>query len=349
MSKKRNISKYNKYLFRCVAMAILVVAMNANAEIRLFDAALEVRSKSLQHGVDKEEVNLLRVKEGHGTDVVALSLIEKLGLSRDYQSRSDGYSTSLSNDDWVLSVRGEGTKVNYVNQSRVADAENQRKKSKGPISDQEAIELSMDYVTETLKDLIKVNANEIIEPFLRKQHIVTYHSPDGDIVSEDVIGTLVVLKRNINGLPVVGRGSTIMIEFDNDGALVSLSYDWADFVETEDVREQLDRGSVIERARSYNNSRQNSKKVEMIRFVCGYYDQGYNRDAEAPIQTACVMDLLGESEGGTIYTTSNPIPVGVDVEYDSNWNEAKSIIEYGEICYDTYVSEEIFNDVDDEK
>jgi hypothetical protein len=317
----------------------LSVCSNGLAEKLLYKVAEENRAASLKTGISRDSLNLLEIEPGPGQHEAIGKMLEGLSLSGEYTLHTEGVSSLCTGNGWRVYAQGDGTRITYFNERAEKSASLTRN---GPLTDESALSLGSKTIAK-LSGLIQIENGQAVVPYMRKQHIITNYALDGKEISSAVIGTLLYFKRVIDGMLVVGPGSTISMEINNDGEIVYLSSDWPRYSKSDIFQNQLSMESFVDRARTYNDVRWNSDYYKMTKMECGYYDRGFRRDSFSYIQPACVMSFDGSIDDGNLYSTSNAVPTGETVEYDAVWNEAGAIAENGELCMETPVGKDDFD------
>ncbi len=138
-------------------------------------------------------------------------------------------------------------------------------------SSMQLVNKAIDYVMG--KELIKLSAIETLELFnIGLDRVSAGNADTGEAtMDETTVQTTVVLGRKINGIPVYGNGSKVVVRFDNMGEITMLTIDWKEidyFTEVTNEKTQLkDIDSVFETTIKKPGQKYTERR-------CGYFDGG---------------------------------------------------------------------------
>jgi hypothetical protein len=89
------------------------------------------------------------------------------------------------------------------------------------------------YIHSKLGASIVLGENEELVPLLTDYRLEGSQDLSIGLVTRSVAANRIVFGRKLNGVPVVGNGSRVVITFANDGSVESFFYDWPKYVSTD--------------------------------------------------------------------------------------------------------------------
>jgi hypothetical protein len=149
-----------------------------------------------------------------------------------------------------------------------------------------------------------------------------------------VVGSIVVYSRTINGVPVIGHGSKVAIQFTADGIPWAFSYDWPSYSASGATQAVLPLATIRQRqAKLVHGPKVAASQAEQ-RFECGYFDAGVRRrDPTAVVQGGCQSETIFAQVGDRTRNAADPAnglfrsaqmvvtPAGATMEADKSWPE----------------------------
>ncbi len=240
--------------------------------------------------------------------------------------RTDDYDEVLTDDThvmvtaegWVLDVRGEGDWVRYWNLSYAEGPENT------PVSvEQRPTLVALDaiarpFIATALVGIVELGGQEQLEPWYSSHLISTVETIGGER-EQLVYASKIVYTRTIDGVPVLGPGSKVVVHVAADGTPTGFDVDWSRFVGLSDQQSATPLVAIRDRATVLAAARGDSGPVVEDRFECGYYDTGARQaNRAAPLQIACLSTYRSASTGRGFV---DAIPAATTVRSDALWPE----------------------------
>jgi hypothetical protein len=206
------------------------------------------------------------------------------------------------------------------------------------------------FIASHLASLVVLQNGETLVPVTTAYRIEGGQNvKSGAITTDMVVANRIVLGRVINGVPVVGGGSTITMTFANNGEVESFRYDWPQYATTGTVQSSVSPGDILSRVQNAVSSKSKVpvrtavngatvypvdlvSGIQLQKLECGYYDPGVLvRDAKAPVQMGCFYHALstsaGPSQGDVVNAgIAGAVPAASAVEPDAKWQEAAAIL-----------------------
>ncbi|WP_394822037.1 hypothetical protein [Pendulispora albinea] len=203
------------------------------------------------------------------------------------------------------------------------------------------------FIASKLTSVIVLEPGETLVP-----ETVAYRSDSGGKTDGSgetttvVSANRVVFSREINGIPVVGTGSKIILTFLSDGSVESFRYDWPKYALTGRVQTSAPIGNILQRIQKVVGAREDvhglqpifmpsqvtadtridlGADVQLERLACGYYDPGFTvRESVGVVQAGCYYHAVhyqGGSQGVVSAGLSGAVPASVQAERDDAWPE----------------------------
>jgi hypothetical protein len=322
---------------------LAAISSNAIAEETPQTTAFAAESLAKGHGVTKLK-NLVR-----STALTAKSAETELRVAlcgstcapKSSVSSVDGLRST--GDGFEINVFGDGSAGEYtdvrVRDSKLSLAVEEGKK----LSNQELETIGRALLAGKLRNIARLEKNETLySAFIAHQREGSFDLSTGKTVSR-VIGSRIVFKRQINGIPVFGSGSSIALSFANNGSLESVYYDWPKYSES-DEQSLVARATVLQKIQDSAYKRAgrpvptsapspsaSKYPVELAldttlqTLECGYFDAGLRvRDGSAPVQPGCVYHIVQKQTilGRTIENAfAGAVPTSTTPTADPTWQE----------------------------
>lgn len=232
----------------------------------------------------------------------------------------------------------------YMNESYIDRVEYVRVPLDQRLSNESLEQLGRAFISNNLAAFVGLATGEELVPIKTEHGIAGAIDKYGKESEQEVIGSIIVFGRTIDGVSVVGPGSRIAVYFANDGEPYGFSVDWPKYKRTSQYQSTLNVDEIYERLSAYGLMAKTVEKVTVKRFECGYVDLGERHyDPDAYIQTGCAAHTIGTfsdtTENKEETAVINYIPAGNEVIWDEEWPETMLINEYGEMCMETPLSE----------
>jgi hypothetical protein len=278
---------------------------------------------------------------------VSGALIEKLGLGSASQSTKHGDVLHLAGKQWALDVTTDGNGVDYQDQAVAARAHALGKPVTQKMSADELEQKGRDFIAAKLSSQIVLGAKEELVPVRVDYRFEGGQDAKTGETTQAVVANRIVFGRTLNGVPVVGNGSKVIITFINDGSLESFRYDWPQY-QAAASQNLVDAGEILSRVQqvigarngvaapssavAVPNSEGEAYPVELTpntklqALECGYYDAGsFILHTAQSVQPGCTYHAVSQDSKGTRAGYAGAVPAGAQFEQDASWVETKML------------------------
>lgn len=321
-----------------VAAACALLCLPAWAEPSNYRTSLTRRS--LANGFEKSSIVVLKPDPGPGREVVARRLLSKLdgSLGRRLvatdlsEPQNSNRILSYIGENSALEVYGDGTRFRF--RGDIDNAKGIESISTGKLSDADLESLGRAFIAKALGDFVKSDRDNSIT-FLGTRYLRSGATDLNGRIEDKVIANIAIFGREVDGIPVVGSGSKIVVWFTNDRNPIAFDVDWPRYRATEENQRILSRERLQARVEATTIASIESLDAKVSRFECGYVDLGATR-RENFIQSGCMVAYDGRSKplnaaGETVaWASAEFVPAGVNVLEDSRWPLANYIVREGE-------------------
>jgi hypothetical protein len=329
----------NNTMKKCLMLAsiagIITTIEVAEAEESAYRAKVGQLSARRGIGVDTAPV-VLRASASRSVKSTTAALLETFGKQSGQAVHATGKSSvSIQNDralvagdEWLLEVRAKGNWIRYRNIEYASRIASTMPSNKIKPDIDELYSIARHFIDSNLSGILSLQKQETLEPWYSAHEVVT----DADIskggkmynTKESVVASKIVLKRAINGIPVLGNGSIVTVFIALDGTVYGFDLNWSPLMLSKKRQEVLDLKRIRARGDIVADSKRMEAKEQMVeeKFECGYFDAGVLSDIDednGELQVACVSML---SSQGTIKSVADDvIPAASQVKRDSAWPE----------------------------
>ena len=321
------------------ALACGMLATGAIAEEFAYRKSLT--ESAMKEGFGQDEVKTLSVAVASDRSKTAERLREEassgalgklLALSFDKPVQDGKKTVSFVAEQGYLQVYADGSRFRLRGDlGTVKPAEANGGKERIEIDRLEKI--ARDYVQGPLKEFISLQDAEALT-FLGSRYLRQGGgSVTGDKGKEYLVANIAILGREVDGVPVVGSGSKIAIWFTPEAEVVGVDVDWPQYNRGEKRQPLLSVEELRRRVAAASVPIEDTEKVKVVRFECGYVDLGATRrKAEAPVQPGCAISYRGvegdEMDGA--FARQDFVPAAQQVYPDERWPLANFIARNGE-------------------
>jgi hypothetical protein len=342
------MSQLEKSRSIALALALLAVPATAAAERSAERASHVLLSE--RHGFSERVVQLQRKLPGPGRELVVNRFMSKLANTGVEALHVDGAQAVRATDGvsvvsgrgWKLRVAGNGERVGYVNFDYL---EQRARQARIPVAQAPRIAAleprAREFIRSELADSIKLGKNERLIAWKTLHRIDSEGDASGAHQTEGVAATVIDFKREIDGLPVLGPGSTVSITFATDGSIAGFDYDWASFEQAGKTVRTAAAPKLLKRLETLTRRRQALKpsttaaalagqaqpRARVKRtdrdFVCGYHDAGSESAvSDAIVQPACVHQYVEQdTETGITAGIVSVVPLADTISPVGGWAE----------------------------
>jgi len=327
-----------------VAGAIVVTGTGYAEEFSRTTAAAHL---SMTRGFNHSSLPLLHRAGALNAAGTSTSLLQKLcpePCSNVVTTNLPGNALRVANDRWSLDIASDGASARFRDAVVEERAHASARHISARLSAATLEKAGREFIDSKLSFVIVLGPDEELVPVRTDYRIEGGQDLTTGEVLESVVANRIVFGRTLEGVPVVGGGSTVVITFANDGSLESFQYDWPSYSKA-DAQAVVDQDEVFQRLQTVVAARtgvtrptfrsrapsleEAARPVRLAtdtvlqKLECGYYDPGTAaRDANAPVQTGCVYHAVLEDQRGARRGFSGAVPAGRAVAPDSEWREA---------------------------
>lgn len=304
-------------------------------------------ARSLVNGVGTASLPVL-VRDTSNPAVVASVLLSTLCESRCNEvARSDLPDRKRFNGNgFHLEVFGDGSLVEFVNEVASASARSQPPTSV-PMTPAALESAARSFIATKLASQIVLGPGESLVPEAVANRTVgggAVHGPmEAAMEPARVTGNRIIFTREIDGVPVVGNGSKVIVTFLNDGTVESFRYDWPHYTKSGRITNSLSSAEIIGRVQQVVGMRTGAppqsfvvpagastplplgQNMTLNRLACGYFDAGLtNRATSAVVQSGCYYHALHSmTHDGVVLQAgyAGAVPGSGTPENDVSWPE----------------------------
>jgi hypothetical protein len=265
---------------------------------------------------------------GRGRDTVLQDVLGRFAASSSAIATAEPLRVSTENDrivakgeDWYLEVRGEGDSIMYRNKRYMLSPENTPRALEDRPSHEELTKAGLAFVNSELTELVPLASDEGLAAW-SSAHLVSYGASVGGGQSKQIYASKVVFRRTLDGVPVLGQGSRVLVELAADGTPIGFDIDWSQFQATKRSQPTIGLDALSERWGTWLGRTGADAASRVIRKLeCGYYDTGASsRRRSVTLQPACVYSRVSGAEATAGHVEA--IPLGEAIEPDDAWTES---------------------------
>lgn len=328
----------------CVFSAISVISAAADEFARTTANA----QLSVTRGYTQSELPVLHRIGAKDVAQVSTALLAKMcpGHCLGKSSTGPGNSLRVSGNHWLLQVSADGTSAEYQDFSVEKHAHSSAKPVSEKMSASDLEKKGRTFINSNLRSVIGLGAGEELTP-VRTAYLIEggQDTLTGKII-RSVAANRIVFGRAVNGVPVVGGGSMVVVTFTNDGALESFRYDWPQYQATKE-QALVGAGEILQRIHRVIGARSSAAAptstaitvpggegdaypvalapdTSLQALECGYYDAGVAvRHAHAPVQPGCVYHAVSQHSDGMRQGFGGAVPAGLHFQIDTGWTETQ--------------------------
>jgi hypothetical protein len=294
-------------------------------------------ARSLSEGVGRETLPLITPAAGPGRTAVARRLLALVGgtgsslgsrlvLGDLKPSPTSRRSVAYVGDKGYVEVHADGTKLRV--RGNIDDPKELEKAGSARLEKVELESLGQRFVKDSLKEFVRLGTNESLT-FLGARYLVNSGGEvERNSETHQVVASIAVFGREVDGVPVVGSGSKVAVWFDGARQPVGFDVDWPVFRMSGRSQRVLAPGALAERVAKTTVPPRGSDVERVLRYECGYVDLGATRRGEA-IQAGCSI-AWESSRGDSVSAHSEFVPAGEPVLKERRWPLA-SLVAAGRI------------------
>ena len=273
---------------------------------------------------------------------MSAALVAKLCAACTLDRHTQGTNLEIKGEHRFLSVAGDGTAADFRNLAVEEKAHSLAQPLENKMTQESLEQAGRAFIASRLADVIVLGPGEQLVPVLTDYRVEGLQELSTGAVTRWVAANRVMFGRTINGVPVVGNGSTVVVTFANDGSVESFHYDWPKY-EAGAAQNLVNATSLLERVQKVVTTRtgvaptftvhvpsvgeaasgvnlNTDTKLESLQ--CGYYDAG-SAAGEAQVQPGCVYRAVVTDATGMRQGYAGAVPGGLVFASDAKWMETK--------------------------
>jgi len=303
---------------------------------------------SVTQGFSQSTLPVLQRSGALDPNVVSSALLEKLRPGSAYQSTKAGARLRITSDQFSLEVAGDGTAAEYQDLAVAAQAHSLGQPLSAEMPAAELEQKGRAFIASNLASQIVLAAEEELVAVRTDYRTEGGQELATGAITQAVVANRIVFGRTLNGVPVVGNGSKVILTFTNDGSLESFRYDWPAY-QTADTRtatqtvvnasEILSRlqkvvsarngvaaptsGVIVPSSQSAVFPLELTSNTQLQALDCGYFDGGSWARQTQSIQPGCTYLALSQDTNGTRTGYAGAVPAGAQFALDSAWRETQ--------------------------
>jgi hypothetical protein len=256
-----------------------------------------------------------------------------------------GTAVRVANDHWSLDVAADGSAARFRDADVEARAHATGRDVSQRLSASALEEAGKAFIASRLASVIVLAPGEEVVPVSTDYRIDAGLDLTTGEATKAVVANRIVFGRTLQGVPVVGGGSTVVVTFANDGSVEGFQYDWPEYgtansqtvADHAEIVQRLQRvigarsGAAAPAFRATSAAREDAFSSNPFRLAqdtslqtleCGYYDPGAAaRDTSAPVQAGCIYHAVFQDKQGTRRGFAGAVPAGAAIEPDESWKE----------------------------
>lgn len=336
----------NKNLNLATAAAIAAGIMLSSTAAQAEDLPqTQIRQQTaVSQGLGVTSLPVLQRGSAASQTEVSNALIQKLRPLSAHQSTNDAAGTlRTSGDQWLLQVSSDGSAAEFRDLAVEAAAHSLGVPLSRKMTESEMEQKGRAFIAAHLASHIVLGKGEQLLA-LRSD----YRSEGGQDLATGktdsaVVANRIVFGRTINGIPVVGNGSKVMVTFTNDGSVESFRYDWPTY-QTGAAQTVAGPSEVLSRVQKVMGARTgesitsvvavpaNSSKTfplaltpnsQLQALDCGYYDAGSPARKSDNVQPGCTYLTVSHDSNGMRAGYAGAVPAATSFSSDPGWLETQ--------------------------
>lgn len=336
-----------KYISALVAVCGVAIA-GTEARAGDFPRVVSHSEQSVKSALSGRNVPLLTRTPREDSSRASQAVLTSVCLQPCTASVSSNQDTlRASTSAWVLEISNGGSVGRFRNLNVVANAHAQGKPIASAMSDSSLESRGRAVIASTLASVVLLGEGEQLVALNSGRRVEGGQSAQGGPVHSAVVANRIVFGRTIDGIPVVGGGSTVSVTFDNSGNVEDFEYDWPVYSRTGQSRSTVSSAEVLARLQKFvavatgetvagppiSATTAAPYPVELtaasklIKLECGFYDPGLRGGGAQSglIQAGCYYHVLNSklADGSPVSAGfAGAVPAADLVQADPGWREA---------------------------
>jgi hypothetical protein len=336
--------KTNQFYLGVLGVCALLTAGSANAED--FAQASAMKQASMTQGFGRATLPVLQRAAASNPAQVSAALLGKLCANCAVSKATQGTNLQITGANLVLSISGDGTAADFRDVSVQAKAHSLAKPLDGRMPLIALEKAGRTFVASKLASVIALGPGEQLVALSTDYRVEGLQNLSTGAVTQSVVANRVVFGRTLNGVPVVGNGSTVIVTFANDGSVESFHYDWPKYETAAGLTGQnlVNASDLLARVQQVVGARTGAAVTSTVRvptvteaatgavelnlgtklqsLQCGYYDAGA-AEGHAQVQPGCVYHAVFADTTGMRQGYAGAVPGGLQFQPDAKWPETQ--------------------------
>ena len=314
-----------------------------------FPRTTAAAERSVTQGFNQASLPLLSRDVTANSGAVSAALLKKLcpAPCSNQITNSQGNMLRVTGDHWALEIIGDGTSARFRDLQVERGAHSLAKLPAQKMSAAVLEKSGLAFIASKLASVIVLEPGEELVPVRTDYRIEGGEDAQTREITRSVVANRIVFGRTLNGVPVVGGGSTVVLTFANNGSVESFGYDWPKY-QTANLQTVVDIAEVLHRVQKVVGAREGvqaptfsakvpksagavypvtlAKDTVLEKLECGYYDPGVvARDENAPVQPGCIYHAVYQGQHGIRQGFAGAVPAGAQFEPDAAWVETRIV------------------------
>jgi hypothetical protein len=299
---------------------------------------------SVTQGFSEPALAVLHRSGAMDQNTVSTAVIGKLRPASAYQSTKVGTTLRITGAEWSLEVAGDGTAAEYRDLAVEAQAHSLGKPLSAEMPAAELEQRGRAFIAANLASQIVLGVDEELVALRADYRTEGGQDAATGQISQAVVAHRIVFGRTLNGVPIVGNGSKVILTFTNDGSLESFRYDWPAYQVTA-TQTVVEAGEVLSRVQKVVSARNGvaaprygvivpsgaraaapvelTPNTQLQTLDCGYYDAGSRARQTQSVQPGCTYLAVSQDANGTRAGYAGAVPAGAQFAMDSAWPETR--------------------------
>jgi hypothetical protein len=325
------------YLSMCVSSTMMLAAMAPAEDLPQSKA---MKQASLATGFGTSTLPVLRRSTSASQADVASALRAAVCVDCSSLTAQQDGNLQSSSEHFRVTVSSDGSAADFRDLDVAARSHSQARPLAQKMSAAVLEKAGLAYITSKLGASIVLGENEELVPLLTDYRVEGGQDLSTGVVTRSVAANRIVFGRKLNGVPVVGNGSRVVITFANDGSVESFHYDWPNYASTGSQR-MVTPSTLLGRIQQAVGARAGvppeltaaipeqkeavghvalNRGTQLESMQCGYYDAGADAGLTS-VQPGCVYHAVYESPSGMRVGYAGAVPGGEQFDSDARWVE----------------------------
>lgn len=323
-------------------LAASVMVLGSTARAQDLPQTKTHQQLSITQGFNQAGLAVLRRTGAVDPNTVSAALIAKMRPTSTYQSSTVGTKLRVTGDQWSLEVAGDGSAAEYLDLAVQGQAHSLGQPLTAEMSAAELEQRGRAFIASQLASQIVLGADEELMALRTDYRTEGGQDLATGTMTQAVVANRIVFGRTVNGVPIVGNGSKVILTFTNDGSLESFRYDWPRY-QVAGTQTVVDAGEILSRVQQVVGARNGvaparsgvlapskehaaspvelTSNTQLQTLDCGYYDAGSKTRQMQSVQPGCAYLAVSQDPDGTRSGYAGAVPGGAQFTMDAAWPE----------------------------